>query len=181
VLIAIGLARVPLAPLGFWQWLLLGVGLSQVSAVMGLMVVGWLLGLGWRARWPKDVGTTRFNLGQIALTALTLAALYCLYTAIHQGLLGYPDMQIGGNQSSAQELKWYQDHAGPLLPQAIAISVPLIVYHLLMLAWALWLAFALVRWLRWGWRCYSTHGLWRPFSMFTRRDRVVPKSQDATA
>ena len=25
----------------------------------------------------------------------------------------------------------------------------------------LWLAFALIRWLRWGWECYASGGLWR--------------------
>jgi len=33
---------------------------------------------------------------------------------------------------------------------AWVISVPLLVYRLAMLAWALWLALALLRWLRWG-------------------------------
>jgi hypothetical protein len=30
-----------------------------------------------------------------------------------------------------------------------------------MLAWALWLAAALVRWLRWGWTQFSRGELWR--------------------
>ncbi len=34
-----------------------------------------------------------------------------------------------------------------------------------MLAWALWLAFAMLRWLRWGWGCFSHNGLWRPFRL----------------
>lgn len=172
VLIAAALARIPLAPLGFWQWLLLGIGLSQVPITMALIVVAWLLALGWRARMPADLGKARFNGMQIVLMLLTVAAAYCLYTAVRQGLLGLPDMQIGGNQSTAQQLNWYQDHVPALLPQGSVLSVPLIAYHLLMLAWALWLAFALVKWLYWGWRCYSTHGLWRPIHLFTRRDRV---------
>ena len=35
------------------------------------------------------------------------------------------------------------------------------VYRVLILAWALWIAFALIKWLRWGWECYSNDGLWR--------------------
>jgi hypothetical protein len=31
-----------------------------------------------------------------------------------------------------------------------------------MLAWALWLAQALLRWLRWGWLCFTSGELWRP-------------------
>ena len=33
---------------------------------------------------------------------------------------------------------------------------------LAILAWALWLAFALLKWLRWGWDCFSAGGLWKP-------------------
>jgi len=38
------------------------------------------------------------------------------------------------------------------------------VYRVAMLAWALWLALALLRWLRWGWTCFSEGGLWHPLS-----------------
>jgi hypothetical protein len=42
------------------------------------------------------------------------------------------------------------------------ISAPLWVYRVLMLVWALWLAYTLLDWLRWGWNCYAAGGLWRP-------------------
>jgi hypothetical protein len=29
-----------------------------------------------------------------------------------------------------------------------------------MLAWALWLAVSLLNWLKWGWSCFSSNGLW---------------------
>jgi len=44
----------------------------------------------------------------------------------------------------------------------------LFVYRLAMLAWALWLAFALIRWLRRGWECFSTNGLWRKMEPVAR-------------
>jgi hypothetical protein len=31
-----------------------------------------------------------------------------------------------------------------------------------MLAWSLWLVFALMRWARWGWTCFGAGDLWRP-------------------
>jgi hypothetical protein len=37
-----------------------------------------------------------------------------------------------------------------------------------MFAWALWLARALVGWLRWAWTCFAAGELWRPL----RRTRV---------
>jgi hypothetical protein len=69
-------------------------------------------------------------------------------------------MQITGNQSSAFLLNWYQDRSQAVLPAATVISVPLLVYRLLMLAWALWLAVSLLDWLKWGWNCFSSNGLW---------------------
>ncbi len=30
-----------------------------------------------------------------------------------------------------------------------------------MLAWALWLSFALTRWVGWAWQVYAREGLWR--------------------
>jgi hypothetical protein len=97
----------------------------------------------------------------MALVGLTIVAVLALFYAIRQGLLGHPDMQIAGNGSTSMLLRWYQDRTDTTLPQAWVFSAPLIVYRLLMLAWALWLAFALLRWLRWGWECVSTNGLWR--------------------
>ena len=40
------------------------------------------------------------------------------------------------------------------------LSVPLLAYRLLMLLWALWLASAVLNWLRWAWACFSEGGLW---------------------
>ena len=51
------------------------------------------------------------------------------------------------------------------------LSAPLWLYRALMLAWALWLAFALLGWLRWGWEAFRTGGLWRPFRVLPWRRR----------
>ncbi|MGE0385781.1 MAG: hypothetical protein AB7Q97_13700 [Gammaproteobacteria bacterium] len=175
-LAALALARVPLAPLSATAWCLLGVGLSQVDVWSGLIVVGWLLALGWRARMDPAARTSVFNLVQVGLAVLTVAALVILYRAIAQGLLGSPQMQILGNGSGALDLQWYRDRVVGELPRVSVLSVPLSVYRLLMLAWALWLAAALLRWLRWGWRCFSTAGLWRPIAWrrSSAADAAVP-------
>jgi hypothetical protein len=70
-------------------------------------------------------------------------------------------MQIQGNGSSGSELLWYQDRASGPLPDAWVLWVPLWVYKVAMLAWALWTAQALLGWLRWGWSCFGEGGLWR--------------------
>ncbi len=175
VLIAVGLGRVPLTPIKTWQWLLLAIGLSQSPIWVGLIVVGWLLALGARSRVTLEHEGGIFNTMQVGLALLTLVALLALFSAVEQGLLGYPEMQIAGNRSNAYQLNWYQDQAQADLPQAWVLSVPLLVYRLLMLAWALWLAFALLRWLRWGWECFSAHGLWRSVKLIRPKGKSKKK------
>lgn len=162
VLVALGLGRLHWTPLATWQWVLLGVGLTQTQVWVGLVIVGWLLALGWRTRLdPAALSRRGFNALQLGLFLLTLFAIAMLFEAVKHGLLGYPQMQIAGNESSAWDLRWYRDRSDAELPRAWILSVPLWVYRALMLAWALWLAFALLRWLRWGWESVSAGGLWR--------------------
>jgi hypothetical protein len=162
VFIAFALARSGLTPLRWHHWVLLGLGLTQAPLEMSLIVVGWLLALGLRRRFSdRYTGNRLFNFGQVVLALWTLAALVSLFWAVQQGLLGTPEMQIAGNGSSAGSLNWYQDRTAPQLPRAWVLSVPLLVYKLLMLAWALWLAYALLKWLHWGWLAFSDGGYWR--------------------
>lgn len=161
VLVAWGLGRLKYTPLGTGQWFLLGVGLTQSTLWGALLIVGWLLALGARCRLAPSVSRWQFNSVQIALVFLTVLTFGALIGTVQQGLLGLPDMQVAGNQSTAYALNWYQDRADPVPPTAQVISVPLFVYRGLMLAWALWLAFAVLRWLRWGWTCFSQTALWK--------------------
>jgi len=174
LLAAWGLGRVRQTPLAARHWALLGVGLSQVPLVAGAVVAGWLLALGLRREKGATVRRDKvFDLGQLLLLAWTLAALGVLFWSIQQGLLGTPEMQIAGNGSSASQLRWYADRAGAVPPTAWMLSVPLLIYRLAMLAWALWLALALLRWLRWGWESFTTGGGWRPWIWFPRKRPVV--------
>jgi hypothetical protein len=155
-------AATGLSPLRLRHWLGLGIGLTQVPLAAAALVPLWLLALGWRAQRGAQLGAGWFDLLQLALAGLTALALAVLFFAIEQGLLGAPDMQIAGNGSSAELLRWYQDRSPSVLPRPALVSVPLWVYRAAMLAWALWLAYALVGWLRWGWSCFATGDLWRP-------------------
>ncbi len=161
VLFALGLGQLPLSPAKTWQWGLLLLGLSQAPPLGAILVVGWLLALAWRGAKGQSLSNRTFNFVQIGLVLLSLQALSALAAAVAEGLLGQPAMQIAGNGSQTAQLLWYQDRAGATLPQPWVISVPLWVYRLLMLAWALWLANSLLNWLRWGWGCFTADGLWR--------------------
>ncbi len=146
LLIAFALARTRRTPLKLWQWILLGLGFSMFSWIALLVVAAWLFALDWRARTTLASART-FNLLQLGLAALTVAAMLCLVASVQQGLLGTPDMHVAGNASSAYALRWFADRSADALPIAHAFSVPLWIYKLAMLAWALWLASALVGWL----------------------------------
>ena len=161
LLVSLILGRSRLTPLKFHHWLLLGLGLTQVPIWASLIVAGWLVALGWRERKPLS-GTFGFDLFQILLLFWTVAALIVIFVSIQQGLLGMPNMQIAGNGSSNTFLRWFNDRSPTNLPQVWVISVPLFCYRLAMLGWALWLAFALLRWLRWAWASVTSGGGWRP-------------------
>ncbi len=172
VFISIGLGRIKSMPLKSYHWFLLTIGLSQIPLVMALITVGWLFAFLAREQYLNSVNPILFNISQILLGFLTFISLGFLFFAIQHGLLGSPEMQVVGNQSSAYYLNWYQDRANAVLPTAWVLSVPLIVYRLLMLAWALWIAFSLINWLRWGWGCFSKDSLWK--------DMAKPKISNST-
>ena len=136
-------------------------GLTQVHPIVAIMIVGWLLALDFRKKHPSEGGWFSFNLTQVILVAWTIAALIGLYIAIQKGLLGIPNMQISGNGSSNTLLNWTQDRIDAAVPRPWILALPLFVFRILMLLWALWLAYSLMKWLRWGWRCFGEGGLWR--------------------
>lgn len=158
--VAAALARVPWTPLRTWHWLLLAVGLSQVNVVLGAIFAGWLVALGWRKHRPAlDWGW--FDARQVLLGVWTVTAMIVLAVAIHQGLLGTPEMQVRGNGSSAYQMSWFADRVEGAMPVPWIVSLPMLVYRGAMLVWALWAALAVVRWLRWGWGAFGEGGLWK--------------------
>lgn len=160
-LAAFSLGRLGLTPLRSRHWVLLGFGLTQIAPQMALLIVGWLLVLGLRERQVMPRPWFAFNAVQIGLALWTLAALVALFAAVKAGLLGQPDMQIAGNQSTSSMLHWTQDHIANTMPQPWVLSLPVWVFRILMLGWALWLAAALLGWLKWAWHCMGKGGLWR--------------------
>ncbi|WP_430391243.1 hypothetical protein [Dyella sp. 20L07] len=163
------LGRYAPTPLRFHQWLLLGLGFSAFAWGAYALVVAWLILLGLRSRLvlPERFGAS-FNLLQAGLVVVTLVALAMLISAVPKGLLGLPDMHVAGNNSSAWQLNWFADQTDSVLPSAGVFSVSLWVYKIAMLLWALWLANALIGWLRWGFDAWSHGGYWRP-----RKPKVV--------
>ena len=164
-LLAMLLGRIKALGVRSWQWLLLALGFVQLPAVLLLIVVGWFAALALRQRlWASRVEpkwAVPFNLGQIALVGYTLVTLICLYAAIHTNLALDLDMQVSGANSTNSQLIWYVDRVAGALPDAAMFSLPVLAWRLAMLAWSLWLVWALLRWLPRAWRCFGEGGLWR--------------------
>lgn len=162
VLVAVLLGQSRLAPLATWQWLLLGVGMSTVNSAGSLLVVLWFVAMAQRAKLDtRAMRCGNLQLLQVVLVILSVLALGSLVGTIPASLLSTPDMQVVGNQSTVQDLLWYQDRSVQGLPSAWVISLPMWVYRAAMLLWSLWLVFSLMTWCRWGWQCFSAGELWR--------------------
>jgi len=162
VLIGTALGRIRGTPLNTGSWILLGIGLSTVTPFIALLIAAWIFALYGRCHIQKVSDARRFNLMQAGLVLLTCVAVMALFSAVSNGLLGNPEMQIAGNGSSHNLLKWYQDRIDAPVPQVWLVSLPVLAYRFLMLAWSMWMAFALIRWLKWGWGCFSSGRLWMP-------------------
>ncbi len=168
VFIAFVLGRSQITPLKTYQWILLSVGICTLSFGTFVLVAIWLIALQQRGNLKSISSTRKFKGMQTGLFILSAVALSCLIGTIPAGLLGSPDMHIVGNNFYEGHFSWYQDHSDAEFPTAWIISLPLWCYKVAILLWALWLASALLGWIRWGWACLSHTALWyAPAEMLT--------------
>jgi hypothetical protein len=159
VLGAVLLGRLESSPLRTHEWLLLGIGLSTFAwPVLALFAV-WAFAMSARGRLDGLAARWRFNAMQLALGSVTVVALVALVASIPFGLLGEPDMHIVSPVTGG--LSWFVDRTAGLTPDAGAVSVSQWFYKAAMLVWALWLSFALLRWLPWAWRSFAHGGVWQ--------------------
>jgi hypothetical protein len=161
IVVAVLLGRLGYSPLRTHEWLLLGLGLSTFSWSVLLLFAAWMFVLRWRSSWQGAVSRVQFNTIQVFLGILSVITLISLVSAIPFGLLASPDMRVQGFESDSHVFSWFVDQAAGALPQPGVISVSLWWYKLAMLAWALWLSFALLRWLPFAWNAFSSNGWWR--------------------
>jgi hypothetical protein len=161
LLIGYGLGRSGRALLPLRSWMLLVLGFSTLSYVPLLIVAVAFIALDARRRYlPGSLGKWRFDFTQLLLVGLTLAAFAALVVAIPAGLLGSPDMHIAGSAGSYGELAWLADRSSGELPTASAVTLPMWAYKALMLAFALWLASAVIGWIRLAWAALTTGSGW---------------------
>jgi hypothetical protein len=156
------LGRWSRSPLRFHEWLLLGLGLSTQSWFVFSAMAAWLFVMRWREGWVPDeeFSTGKFNAVQTLLAAFTVIVISLLvFSGIRNGLLSTPDMGVEG--AYADEFRWFQDQTTGVIEVPTVWSVPMWAYRALFFAWACWMAFALVRWLRWAFNAWKAGGLWR--------------------
>jgi hypothetical protein len=175
LVVAIVLGRLSNSPLSIGEWLLLGMGLSTISWTVLLLVAAWLFAMRWRERTTASQVLTprRFNVQQVMLAVLTVVAVTSLvFSGVRYGLLATPDMGVTGPGSYGSTFSWFVDRTSAALPQPRIYSVPMWVYRTIMFAWALWIALALARWLRFAWRAWSTGGYWRAAQSVPRNPTI---------
>lgn len=151
ILLAIGLSRMSFSPINYWQWLVLGLGMSTFSWPALALVAGWILGSEWRRQNQTIPRQYPILTSWLTLIA-TLIAVLVLVAAVPFGLLQSPDMGVVGNGSYGNQLNWFLDRGQSDLGQVTLISLPIWIYKGLMLLWATWLSFALIKWLGWTWK-----------------------------
>lgn len=161
IAIALGLAKIKRTPLRRRDWVLLGLGLSTFSWGVLMLVAAWLFVMDYQQDIRDKLEKQQFNLLQMALGIFSVVVLFQLLTAVPDGLLGTPNMQIIDSDYQDNTLNWFADQADGELPTGNTITAPMWMYKVAILAWALWLSFALIRWIPWAWRCYSRGGLWK--------------------
>ncbi|MDH3847251.1 MAG: hypothetical protein GWP64_03925 [Gammaproteobacteria bacterium] len=160
ILFALLLGRIDWTPLNTRHWLLLGLGFSTFNWPVLAIVVAWLLSAGAREQLRDRIPWWRYNATQVVFALFTVIALLSIIVSLPSGLLGTPDMHVTGNGSGGSSLVWFADRSESALPAASAWSVPIWIYKVLILAWALWLSFALLRWLPWVWKSFAKDGFW---------------------
>lgn len=144
-------------------WVLLVLGVAPVSLWALAVLAGWFGVLEARRRWtgPAGQGPRALRIAvQLLLVLWTLFAIGALLDVLRTGLLGYPDLLVAGPGSNVYLLSWMNDRFSEHTAGAWVLSAPVWLYRALMLAWALWLAASLLRWVAWAWRCFSEGGAW---------------------
>jgi hypothetical protein len=161
ILLALLVARVPFSPLTTISWIALGFGLSLNNWGILMLVAVWFASLTASTYRPKTLSRNGFNFSQLLLYGLSIMTVLSLLAVIPNSLLSSPDMGITGNHSYGNYLQWFADKSDGLLPEISVISIPILFYKGLMLAWVIWLSFSGLNWMKWAWKKLGSQGYWQ--------------------
>lgn len=189
VLVGLTLTYLPKFPLTKLDAILVAVGATLANIWALLFVALWTLGVWWRARAKlDDLPVYLYRLIQIALGFLAFVGLLALFFTVLSALQTPPDMYITSssilgdrsNFSSADShlLRWFADESNVNVPTAWVFSLPFWVYQLTMLAWSLWLVFALIKWVRATFTALSAPTFWGSHSKRESSDEKAVEKSD---
>lgn len=186
VLVGLTLTYLPRFPLTKLDAILVAVGATLANIWALLFVALWTLGVWWRARTKLDeLPLYAYRLIQIALGLLAVIGLLALFFTVLSALQTPPDMYITSSSIvsdratysalDAHLLRWFGDESSVELPTAWVFSLPFWVYQLTMLAWSLWLVFALIKWVRATFAALSEPMFW---GKYERRKNIEDQSAE---
>jgi hypothetical protein len=147
------------SPLKTWQWALLAVGFVSPAPAVVLVPVAWFFVIEWRRR-AEPANRRLRNATQVGIALLTLLFVVTLLVVVVVGLTEAPWMHIEGDGSRATQLAWYAPRLAGDLPNPWVLSTTVWVWRLLVAAWACWLGYSLLGWLRSAWQSFKRGGVW---------------------
>ena len=184
VLVALALTFLPKFPLTKVDAVLIAVGATLASIWSLLFVALWIVAVWWRARSMLDgLSTPSYRLVQVIIGFLTVIGVLALFITVLSALRIPPNMFIasspmlvdqfvGYEPYASKFLGWFADESQSQLPTAWILSLPFWVYQLAMLAWSLWLVFALSKWVRATFAALGTPSFWRSDATAAMDDEV---------
>lgn len=169
--VALALTYLPQFPLTKLDAALLAVGATLANIWSLLFVALWIIGIWWRSKnTVTSLGSIWHGIVNVALVFLSVLGLLALFYTVVSALQTPPDMFITGSSieqgnllltsGAGPILRWFSDVSAGALPAAWVFSLPFWVYQLAMLAWSLWLVFALTRWVRFTFTTMSAQPFW---------------------
>ena len=159
LVVSVFLSRLKICPLGTVSWFVLLLGLSQTNIACNFLVIAWFLAMGAREKYSLTILTWKRTV-QCLLAVMSFLFVMALLGSIKDGLLGFPNMYIKGNNSTVESLKWYADAISGVTPDVMIVSLSSVFYKAAMLLWAIWLSFSFVKWVKWAISVYCKDGIW---------------------
>ncbi len=158
---AIAFSKIPGVVLTTRDAVILAVGATLVNLSLLVYVGIWFLAIWLKSRVPDEVSRRwLYQVGQILLCVVTFAAVITVIFAIPSALTNDPNMYVMGYQATADYFVWFSDEITESLTTPWVLSLPKWTYSVLILLWAMWLVFALLKWLRIWWQTLKTPVLW---------------------
>lgn len=129
-----------------YQWVLLFIGLSFSNIFSIFLIILWVMLFEFLKNHKKYLSSWIIVM---ATFLFTIKILYEIFYSIRCGLLGIaPSMLVvTGRNVSSNVFMWYQDMVSSILPQPEIFSLNIYWYKVMMIFWALWVSFFMIKYI----------------------------------